>query len=299
MATLPDAIKVLPQAAQKIWLSVFNDNVSDQGDESATKIAWTAVKNKWKKDEDTGKWVEKGVVLFEDDDLVIFDVDKDGDLFVPGAAGKRADSQEKSEDLEEGIRQIRDAFYQQFRRPTKEPAFADDMWVQRVLDDALIVQGPDGLYRYPYTVTDDEITFGEPVKVEIDYKEVVKEVRFLKADGEKRLVYGVVMEPNEIDSQGDMTSADEIEVACHEFMVQKQALDLNHEREIEKGEAAIVENYIAPQNLSFDQGTALAGSWIMVTKVFADDMWQAIKEGELTGYSIKGRGVRTRRPEGG
>lgn len=49
--------KGLPDAAFKVWESVFNKNKKKLGDERAAKVAWAAVKNGWKKKGD--KWVRK------------------------------------------------------------------------------------------------------------------------------------------------------------------------------------------------------------------------------------------------
>ncbi|MGQ7174092.1 XkdF-like putative serine protease domain-containing protein, partial [Escherichia sp. R-CC3] len=38
-------------------------------------------------------------------------------------------------------------------------------------------------------------------------------------DEEKRLVYGIVYEPDTLDAHGDFTDAETIEKAAHEFML--------------------------------------------------------------------------------
>lgn len=58
-SALPAGVKVLPSEAQSVWRRVFNENYS-KGEDSARKIAWTAVKNGWKKDS-SGKWVKKSM----------------------------------------------------------------------------------------------------------------------------------------------------------------------------------------------------------------------------------------------
>ena len=56
---LPDNVKnVLPIPAQITWLKAFNSAYPKYGDASARKIAWSAVKRKYKKGKD-GKWVKK------------------------------------------------------------------------------------------------------------------------------------------------------------------------------------------------------------------------------------------------
>ncbi len=53
---LPKQVQVLPKSGQKIWLEVFNKSYP-KGEDYARKVAWTAVKNVYKKVGD--KWVKK------------------------------------------------------------------------------------------------------------------------------------------------------------------------------------------------------------------------------------------------
>ena len=49
-----------PKHAQEVYKSAFNSAEKQYGDEStAHKVAWSAVENKYKKDEDSGDWVRK------------------------------------------------------------------------------------------------------------------------------------------------------------------------------------------------------------------------------------------------
>lgn len=128
-----------------------------------------------------------------------------------------------------------------------------------------------------------------------DAKEIY--VPIAKLDSERRLVYGIVMEPDALDSENDTTTAGEIEKAAHGFMLRAGRLDREHERLLEKSEAAIVENYIAPVDFELGGQDVPVGAWIMVTKIFSDLMWTAVKAGEITGYSIRGWGVRTPQEE--
>lgn len=68
---LPYLVKdILPEHAQEIYRAAYNsawgeyaDPGKRQGDESretvARKVAWSAVEQKYKKDEKTGRWVKK------------------------------------------------------------------------------------------------------------------------------------------------------------------------------------------------------------------------------------------------
>lgn len=88
-------------------------------------------------------------------------------------ADEAKDKDMKAISLDEEIQRIRGAWRVQHPYPSREaqPAVESDGWVTEVFEDRVIVQMSDGLLSYPYTVDDDdEIEFGEPTEVEIDYK---------------------------------------------------------------------------------------------------------------------------------
>lgn len=123
--------------------------------------------------------------------------------------------------------------------------------------------------------------------------------RLFKADEERHLIYGVVAEPETLDSYGDWLTADEIERACHAFMRQYQAVGLEHE--VQASSCRVVESYIAPADFEIGDQTVRRGSWMMVTHVDASTaegamIWRAVKAGGFTGYSFQGFG--RRRPGG-
>ncbi len=120
-------------------------------------------------------------------------------------------------------------------------------------------------------------------------------IRIMKTDQEKRLVYGVVYEPDVEDSQGDVASAEEIEKAAHRFMIYLQEgvafVDVQHNDQ--PADAVVVESYIAPVDFQF-QGSSEAvrkGSWVVVTHIVDEQLWKAVKS-ELKGYSMAGFGKR-------
>ncbi len=58
---LPESVREhLPEHAQQVYKSAFNSAEKQYGEEStAHRVAWSAVESKYKKDEDSGKWVPK------------------------------------------------------------------------------------------------------------------------------------------------------------------------------------------------------------------------------------------------
>lgn len=113
-----------------------------------------------------------------------------------------------------------------------------------------------------------------------------REVPILKTVEEKKIVYGVVYEPLVKDSDGNWMKAEEVEKMAHGFMqsLRLQQIDKNHSQEA--GDGIVVESFIARKgDADFPEG-----AWVLGTKVTKAETWEAIKKGEITGYSIQGVG---------
>ncbi len=105
--------------------------------------------------------------------------------------------------------------------------------------------------------------------------------------GDERFVLGVVLEPEVVDAQGDIYSAEEIRSAAHKFMENFQGLGLQH-RDRVNGDVKILESYLAPEDLVIG-GTAMKkGTWLFGVRVLSDELWGMVKDGALTGFSIGG-----------
>lgn len=116
------------------------------------------------------------------------------------------------------------------------------------------------------------------------------EVEIAKA--EKQLVYGVVLKPDQFDSQGDRVGIEEIEKAAHTYMLQSQGYDYQHLHPIEFEKIRVVESYVTPADFELNGKFVAKGSWIVVSKVFDGDLWDEIKKGDIQAYSIYGTGKR-------
>lgn len=118
----------------------------------------------------------------------------------------------------------------------------------------------------------------------------LKLVSVLKADTEQQLVYGVILEPETFDAHGDKVSAEEIEQAAHEYLVNSRIIGRQH---MEKANALLVESNIAPVDYDINGAPVKKGSWVGVVKVLDPDLWQSVKEGKVTGFSIGGLAEKT------
>jgi hypothetical protein len=113
-----------------------------------------------------------------------------------------------------------------------------------------------------------------------------KRIRLVKADEEQGLLYGVVYEPDVVDAQGDKASAPEIEKACHSFLLNRGVIKLEHQGKPQP--VYPVESYVAPAAFKLGDERIKKGSWVLVTKTDDPAIRQAIKDGEITGYSMAG-----------
>jgi len=111
-----------------------------------------------------------------------------------------------------------------------------------------------------------------------------------KLDEPLRVVTGIVLEPDEVDSQNDTISSEEIRRAAHNYLAsynRETRLGLQH-KVFDKIGLELVESWIAPVDLQLGGESVKAGSWVMSVHVLDDGLWEAVKAGKFTGFSIGG-----------
>lgn len=111
-------------------------------------------------------------------------------------------------------------------------------------------------------------------------------------DEEQRMALFVVLSPDEVDLHGDTYSAEEVEKACNNFNTTSMKANLFHKVETE--EAKIVQSFINPASFTTDDGREIKrGAWLQwwsfpETEV-GEEIWKAVKAGDITGISIGAR----------
>jgi len=118
-------------------------------------------------------------------------------------------------------------------------------------------------------------------------------------DGEKRMLYGPALIPNQpivrYDGNGDKYyitySKETIEQTAQEFL--KRNMHHNHtiQHEMPVNNLTVVESWVTMANhdKSMNYGFELPeGTWMIGVKVDDDNTWQAVKNGEVKGFSIEG-----------
>lgn len=117
------------------------------------------------------------------------------------------------------------------------------------------------------------------------------QVRLLKAEEEEeRTVLGVVLEPETVDSQGDIYSEDEVRKTAWRFMERYQTFGLMHEQVLRS--VLPLECFLAPVDFKIAGQSVKKGTWLLRCRVLDDDVWQGVKSGTYTGFSIGGSAIR-------
>ncbi len=107
------------------------------------------------------------------------------------------------------------------------------------------------------------------------------------APSDERFVLGIVLEPEVVDAQGDIYSAEEIRAAAHRFMEEFGGLGLMHRLAV-NDQVKVLECYLAPVDFELAGARVRKGTWLLGVRVLSDELWQQVKDGELTGFSIGG-----------
>ncbi len=115
---------------------------------------------------------------------------------------------------------------------------------------------------------------------------------------DERFVLGIVLEPEVVDAQGDIYSADEIRHAAHQFMEDFGGLGLMHRYRV-NDQVKVVESYLAPSDLAVGGQQVRKGTWLLGVHIWSDDLWGQVKDGSLTGFSIGGVATRADEPSTG
>lgn len=121
-----------------------------------------------------------------------------------------------------------------------------------------------------------------------------KVVPIMKMNQAKQIVYGVVLEPHTVDSQDDWMEPEEIEKAAHRYLSKSRVIGSIHEKPVN---ATPVESFIAPQDFDVADGkygpqTVKKGSWVLGVKINDPAEWEKVCNGEYTGFSVGGMGLR-------
>lgn len=138
------------------------------------------------------------------------------------------------------------------------------------------------------TVNDDEhhvLEYDNNCEVE-----VVNEILKTEEHKDHTFVLAPVLVPESRDKQGDIISAEVIELTAHKFIQNSGKAGFLHQTMLKKGTAVVVESYIQRTRAKVNGKIVKAGTWMAGMKVFDQKLRKFIREGKVKGFSIGGRG---------
>jgi len=115
-------------------------------------------------------------------------------------------------------------------------------------------------------------------------------VPIAKIDTDRQIVTGIVLEPGEVDAQNDTVSDEVIERASINFLSRYNSetqLGLMHKAFGDIG-LQLAASWVALTNQTLGKKKVKRGSWLMSMKVIDSKLWERVKKGEFTGFSIGG-----------
>ena len=112
-----------------------------------------------------------------------------------------------------------------------------------------------------------------------------KSIEILKADDQKRIIYGIVLKPDVPDSQDDIMTEDEITKSAHNYLMFYRNTGVQHE---DYADAQIVESYVTPDDMIVNERYVAKGTWIVAMKIFSDILWTKVKQGDYNAFSAGG-----------
>jgi len=119
-------------------------------------------------------------------------------------------------------------------------------------------------------------------------------VKLLKIDTVQQVVFAVVLEPDTVDLQGDIISAEEIEKACWKYNTESRVVGFRHQKELDAVilESSIVrgEGYYFDKSVTANGESAYVkvGSWVAAIKINDSEIWDGIMRGEYRSFSVGG-----------
>jgi phage I-like protein/cation transport regulator ChaB len=127
------------------------------------------------------------------------------------ALSEQAAKQMAEKSYDEKSQEIRDAYYSQNRTGSGSDYYST--WVQSVYPGYIIVHEEGGLFKIPYMVDGEDITFGNKTEVEVEYKEKSNKLTKPKGGGkemELKDVREALSLSEEVDEAGVLAAIKEL-----------------------------------------------------------------------------------------
>lgn len=115
-------------------------------------------------------------------------------------------------------------------------------------------------------------------------------VSIFKVDNPRQIVYGVVLEADTIDTQGDKISEEELEETAHNFLDKSRVIGFRH---FKKADAKLIESMVVHKGDRFYGEDFIKTSWVIGAHVKDGTIWKGIEDGKINAFSVGGFAKRT------
>ena len=224
----PEKIKDMPKHAQEIFISAFNNALKQyEGDEErANKVAYNAVKAKYKQDKD-GNWVAKEAVHPHGEHICVCpECEKEitvaegvkcntqkcpecGEPMVAQTAGERRGSMKEAMSADDKRNLLQSALETKF--PSPERAMMGT-WIVDVFETEIVYRHDGVDYKAPYVVDPDgTVTLGEPMKVK-------RQTVYTPIESLQRVYSEIIQETGKRNAQLDAGRIKKILALCQELL---------------------------------------------------------------------------------
>ena len=112
-------------------------------------------------------------------------------------------------------------------------------------------------------------------------------------DGAERLVTGIVADPENIDSYGQMIEEDVVRKMALMFLERFGNMGTDHAKDedgnpiILNEDIIIVENWVTREEGTVGGERVPKGAWLLTCRIISDEIWQRVVDDELNGYSFE------------
>ncbi len=103
-------------------------------------------------------------------------------------------------------------------------------------------------------------------------------------------VFGIVLEPDKKDGEGDSFSKEAIKEGCYKFNKDFLNQTYRHQHFLTKDKVSIIESYVAPADFKLGDKVVKEGTWLMRSKIDDPEIQKDVREGVIKGFSIGGYG---------
>ena len=108
-------------------------------------------------------------------------------------------------------------------------------------------------------------------------------VKIEKQDPIHKIVKGVVYTANDVDTDGETMTVDDVQKACWNFLAQRKEKNIDIQHDWQESGCYVVESYMTEK----DDPNFPENSWVMAVKC-TDEIFEKVVSGDLNGFSFGG-----------